>query len=198
MKLTTTLFLALSVALLSGCAVLNQVASEVSSYGDWPAERKPGSYAFERLPSQQDQAQESDRIEAAAALALQRAGFTPVNAGQAPDVLVQVALRTHAVGVQPWDDPLWWRGGFGYWHHGPWLSPRWSLSMRSNIPRYEREVALLMRERTSGKPLFEARASNQGNTQTSEAVTAAMFAAALKDFPQRGINPRRVVVALPL
>ena len=43
----------LAALVLSGCAGLNNVTSEVSSYGQWPADRKPASYAFERLPSQQ-------------------------------------------------------------------------------------------------------------------------------------------------
>jgi hypothetical protein len=38
---------------LSGCASLNTVVSDVSSYGQWPTQRKPNTYRFERLPSQQ-------------------------------------------------------------------------------------------------------------------------------------------------
>ena len=47
-----TLVLACGVAALPGCAALNTLSCEVATYGDWPAERKPGRYAFERLPSQ--------------------------------------------------------------------------------------------------------------------------------------------------
>ena len=36
---------------LGGCANMNQVVNDVSTYSAWPADRKPGSYAFERLPS---------------------------------------------------------------------------------------------------------------------------------------------------
>ncbi len=199
-RMTRTLAPLLWAALLvvlGGCAALRSVSSDVSSFGEWPAERKPGSYAFERLPSQQAQAAESDALEAAAAAALAKAGFTPAPAGQPPEVLVQVGTRASRADYQPWDDPLWWRGGFGYWRHGPWLSPRWGLYGRADFPRYEREVALLFRDRASGKPLFEARASNEGGTQGSAATVAAMFEAALVDFPRLGINPRRVVVALP-
>ena len=39
--------------LLAGCAAFDSLTVYVSSTGDWPAERKPGSFAFERLPSQQ-------------------------------------------------------------------------------------------------------------------------------------------------
>jgi hypothetical protein len=182
--------------LLGGCAAMNQVTSEVSSFGEWPADRKPGTFAFERLPSQAAAARETDELEAAARPALEKAGFVQAAPGTEPDVLVQVGSRTSRADNQPWDDPLWWRGGFGYWRHGPWIAPRWSLSARYDFTRYEREVALLIRDRRSGKPLFEARASNEGGSAAGSSTTAAMFQAALADFPKLGLNPRRVTVQL--
>lgn len=190
--------LALSLALLGGCASLRNTTSDVSSFGEWPAERKAGSYAFERLPSQAARPAEADALEAAALPALRKAGFTPAAAGAAPDVLVQLAARSQRSDSGAWNDPLWWRGGFGYYRHGPWLSPRWGLSMRSDFERFDREVAVLLRDRASGKPLFEARAVNEGNLDAADATTlGAMFEAALMDFPRLGINPRRVTVAPP-
>ena len=192
------LSLTLSLALLGGCASLRSVTSDVSSFGDWPAERKAGSFAFERLPSQAARPAEADALEAAALPALRQAGFTPVAAGALPDVLVQLAARSQRSDFGVWNDPLWWRGGFGYYRHGPWLSPRWGLSMRSDFERFDREVAMLLRDRASGKPLFEARAVNEGNMDSANATTlGAMFEAALMDFPRLGINPRRVTVAPP-
>ena len=70
------------------------------------------------------------------------------------------------------------------------MHPRWEPQ------RYEREVAILLRDRSSGKPLFEARASSDTSGLTPPAVTSAMFQAALMDFPKLGINPRRVSVTL--
>ena len=190
--------LALSLALLGGCASLRNTTSDVSSFGEWPAERKAGSYAFERLPSQAARPAEADALEAAALPALRKAGFTPAAAGAAPDVLVQLAARSQRSDSGAWNDPRWWRGGFGYYRQGPWLSPRWSLSMRSDFERFDREVAVLLRDRASGKPLFEARAVNEGNLDAADATTlGAMFEAALMDFPRLGINPRRVTVAPP-
>ena len=184
-------------AVLAGCAGMRSVSSEVSSYGEWPEGRAPGSYAFERLPSQQAQAAEAERLEAAAAGALAKAGFKPVDAGKEPDVLVQVGARDSRYVVQPWDDPLWWRGGFGYWRHGPWGSPRWALSMRYDFPRIETQIGLLLRDRASGKPLYETRAASESNVRADSATLGAMFQAALMDFPRLGMNPRRVVVELP-
>ena len=62
--------------ILTGCAAVNSVESEVSTYSQWPTERKPGTYAFERLPSQQANAQRQDQLEALAKRALDGAGFT--------------------------------------------------------------------------------------------------------------------------
>jgi hypothetical protein len=196
-SMTTALALGLAL-LLSGCAAMRSVSSEVSSFGEWPSDRRPGTYAFERLPSQQARAAETEALEAAASGALRKAGFTPVAAGQQPDVLVQVgASDARVIAVHPWDDPLWWRGGFGYWRYSPWVSPRWGLGMRYDVPRYERQVGVLIRDRASGKPLYESRASSEGNLPAEGAVLGAMFEAALMDFPKLGMNPRRVVVELP-
>jgi hypothetical protein len=189
-----TAALLLTTALLAGCAGLRSVSSEVSSFGEWPADRKPGSYAFERLPSQQARPAESDTLEASAAQALAKAGFTPEQPGQTPDVLVQVGAGDARVAVNPWDEPLWWRGGFGFHRYGPWMSPRWGMGMQWDFPRYERQVGLLIRDRASGKPLYESRARSEGNSPAQSSVLTAMFEAALMDFPRLGINPRRVVV----
>jgi len=192
----TTLTLLLAAAALSGCAALNSVTSDVSSFGEWPAARKAGTFAFERLPSQQARAAETDALEAAARPALQKAGFTAVAAGAEPDVLVQVGSRVGR--TEPtWAAPIWWGGSFGYYRHGPWVGPRWGLNFQYDALRYDREVAVLIRDRSSGKPLFEARASNEGNASSASSTTlAAMFEAAMLDFPRLGMNPRRVSVPL--
>jgi hypothetical protein len=203
----TTAILALAaapVAMLAGCAGLNTLTADVASYGEWPAGRKAGSYAFERLPSQQTQPALAEALESAAQGALAKAGFRPAAAGEQPDVLVQLGTRVSRSDPSPWADPIWWRGGFGYWRTGPWLGPwygpygpAWALGPRHDLSRYEREVALLLRDRASAKPLWEARASHEGLTRGDKATVAAMFDAALVDFPKPGINPRQVTVAMP-
>ena len=40
-------------ALLSGCATLRSIDTSVATFGAWPAGTPPGTYAFDRLPSQQ-------------------------------------------------------------------------------------------------------------------------------------------------
>jgi hypothetical protein len=196
---------ALAVVGLTGCAAMSSVSSDVASFGEWPANRAPGSYAFERLPSQESMAAETEALEAAAAPALAKAGFQPAAAGQQPDVLVQVGARIQRTPDRRWDESLWWSGGIGYgygwggrgiWRRGPWLSPGFSVGYRSDFPRYDREVGVLIRDRASGKALYESRATNEGLTAAGVDVQTAMFQAALTDFPRLAMNPRRVVVPL--
>jgi len=185
------------VGLLAACASLNTLNAEVASYGTWPAERKPGTYAFERLPSQQARADAQQRLEDAAHPALESAGFVAAAPGATPDVLVQVGARITRYERSPWDDPLWWRGGFGYWRPRPWVGPYWAspYGYRSD-PRYDREVGLLLRERSSGAPLYETRASSEGYTSGGDELLSAMFKAAMADFPKSGSVPHTVNVKL--
>ncbi len=196
MKLLRLASLVLAAALLGGCAALSSISSDVSSFGEWPGGRTPGTYAFERLPSQQALAAETEALEAAAAPALAKAGFRPAAAGQDPDVLVQVGARAQRSEGSYWDERLWWSAGFGFPRRGYLLSPRWSLAY-SEPTRYDREVAVLIRDRATGKPLYETRATNEGSYRGDPVLQSAMFEAALVDFPKLGLNPRRVTVALP-
>jgi hypothetical protein len=185
---------------LGGCAAMHNLNSEVSTYSQWPAGRQPASYAFERLPSQQAHADEQQLLEDAARRAIEAAGFTPSSDPASADVSVQLSSRVSAGAVYPYIDPFWWqvglnhrRGGFGYGlgFGGPGLGFRWAAPAS-----YAREVALLMRDRASGQALFEARASHSSNSAAFESVLPALFEAALKDFPNGGVNPRRVTVEL--
>lgn len=186
---------ALAATLLAGCAALNTMPAEISTWGDWPADRKPGRYAFDRLPSQAAQPEAAARLEDAARAALEAAGFSAAAPGDKPDVLVQVAARNSRADLDIWADPLWWRGG---WLPGRrvWVEPLWWPELHART-RYEREVALLLRDAESGKPLYEARASNEGANAGGSALQQALFRAALADFPRTGPNPRQVTVTLP-
>lgn len=192
-------WLALSAAL-TGCAALYTLTSEVATYGNWPVDRPPGRYAFERLPSQQADAERQAELETAAARALELAGFTAAPDAAQADVIVQLGARISRSGVAAWDDPLGWRWGLGYWQ-----GPGWHASHRmfhaglhaDRAVRYERQVALLLRDRASGTPLYEAHAQTDGVTVGDSALLAAMFEAALQDFPAaNAANPRAVSVQI--
>src|SRR5581483_8836577 len=102
------------VATLAGCAGLNTVTSDVSSYGQWPSSRAPGSYVFERLPSQQAQADEQARLEDAARPALEHAAFSQVADAANAEYSVQIAARVMRYESIAYDGPFFWHGGFLY------------------------------------------------------------------------------------
>ena len=191
-----------AIAVLGGCAAFTSVTSEVATYGDWPGGRVPGSYVFVRLPSQQALSARQAELEAAAARALGAAGLRPAAVGALSDVVVQLGARISRTEASPWDDPLWWRWGAGYWRNPGW-APHSRTAIYANFPfdvapRYERSVAVLLRDRASGVPLYEAHAQTDGNTMGDTALLGAMFQAAMKDFPAVALpNPRRVTVQLP-
>ena len=189
-----TLTLLATTALLAGCAAMNSLTSDVASYSAWPADRKPGSYAFERLPSQQLRADRARLIEDSARRALDGAGFTPAAEGQASEYVVQLGARVSATEAY-YDDPFWWRGGL-YAHRfaRPW--PYYGFGLGMPTVTYEREVALLIRDRKSGQPLYETRASNDGGSPSIQSLLPAMYEAAMKDFPAGSVTPRQVTTEI--
>lgn len=191
---------------LGGCASLNRLDNEVSTFSQWPAQLKPASYAFERLPSQKSRPERQQLLEDAARPAVEAAGFTPAADEGSADFSIQLGVRVIGEQRSAFDDPFWWRGGPGYpfgygrWGHGYrygyGFGLGWGPRYDSYTYNYEREVGLLIRDRKTGLPVFEARANNDALSPSVDAVLPAMFAAALKDFPNGGVNPRRVTIEL--
>jgi hypothetical protein len=112
-----------------GCAAPTSLTSQVVSHGQWGAQRPPGTFVYERLPSQQADADLQARqatLEQAALPALVKAGFVPV--ADAPQAVygVQLSAQTR-VERQPWSrydpywDPLW--GPFWGPYPGPYPGP---------------------------------------------------------------------------
>lgn len=193
----TSVLAALALAIsIGGCATLNQLSSDVSTYSHWPSERRAGSYAFERLPSQQVDPAGQQVLENAARPAIAAAGFTPVDDVKRADFLVELGSRVSGdERASRFDDPFWWhgsmhfwRGGRGYWvgGPGPGFGPGW------RTPLYVREVAVLIRDRKTGEALYEAHVSNSGTTPALDSLLPALFDAALKEFPLGDPKPHRV------
>jgi Domain of unknown function (DUF4136) len=196
--MTRTLTTVLAGAALTGCAALNNLNSDVSTYSQWPSDRKPASYAFERLPSQQARPEQQQRLEDSARRAVEGAGFTPAADDKNADVSIQLGARVAAYDRSPYDDPFWWRGGLyhaRHWRGGYW-GPGFGLHYSSPSYTYEREVALLIRDRKTGQALYEARATSDGGSSSIDSLLPAMYEAALKDFPHGGVNPRRVTTEI--
>lgn len=202
-----------AVTALAGCASLNDVYTDVSTFSRWPAGRAPATYAFERLPSQQAQPQQAQMLEDAARLAIEGAGFVPASEGSVADVTMQLGARITETDRSPFDDPFWY-GGYGgrpfgyagyaraYWRRGYWGPGAWGTlgpyawgPYYTDFPNYQREVALLIRDKRSGEPLYETRATSEGLSAGIERVLPAMFTASLKDFPVgNATNPQRVTI----
>ena len=192
--------------MLGACTAFNNLSNEVSTYGAWPAERQPASFVFERLPSQQAHPERRQQLEDAARGALEAAGFRAVADANDAQYLMQLGARV--VSTDPWvyNDPLFWRAGLRYGHGrfgrgglwGPGWGPGWGWGWGGpyDTPTFEREVALLIRDRKTGALLYEARANNSGPSAAIDYLLPAMFEAALKDFPNIGPNPRQVTTLI--
>lgn len=195
---------AAAVLSLTACASLNSVSADAQSFGSWPAARQAGTFAFERLPSQQRDAAGQATLEDAARDALLKAGFTEASDPKAADVLVSLGARITRTATAPWDDPLWWRwnGSYWGWRYGPAWRPyysRWGYAYPMDPMmerRYDREVAMLLRDRKSNEPLYEARASSDGFTEGGKELFGALFEASMADFPATRPEPHRVSVQL--
>ena len=197
-------------ALLAGCAGLRSVDTSVATFGDWPAGLTPGTYAFDRLPSQEKNPQRQQSLENAAAQALASAGFHPAADGAKPAVMVQIGARTERFEQAPWDDPFWWGGprrfGYGGWvgpgPWGPWGPYGYRRGIWAPFPSqpdvYLHEVALLIRDANTGKALYETRASSDGYSSGGDRLLAAMFDASMKDFPRTDDKAHNVRVELPM
>ena len=204
----------LALVLLGGCATVRSLSSDVSSFSHWPTERRPTTYAFERLPSQEAQADQQQRLEAAARPAIEAAGFSPGPDPAQADVLVTLGARIMPTARLPYADPFWWgpayHGPYPYgatarafwgpgWYYG-W-GPSWYYGWGPGWYHgydyaYQREVGVLIRDRQSGQPLYEARASSEGYVPMAETALPAMFRAAMKDFPTGSPDPHPVTIEL--
>ena len=186
--------LLIGVFLLSGCAGVRLVDTQVNSFA--PQVIAAGaSYQFERLPSQLADPVNQTKLEKLAEQALAKVGLKRQN--NAP-LSVQVSavqrqensLSQSGVGIG-WG--LGWVMGHGELSVGnsgamfPWMAVQTT---------YWRQVSLIMRN-ASGAVVFESHASHDGIWPDSEVVLAAMLDAALQGFPTPPAGVRRVNIEIP-
>lgn len=181
---------------LTGCANMGKVGADVSSYGQWPAERSTHQkYVFERLPSQQAQADFQSRVEAAAAPMLARKGFVKVASADQADVLIQVASQSRL-----YEDPYRFRNDgrfFGTFGFGGLWGGRGGgigLGMSMEPAQTQMQVDVLIRDRRTNQTLYETHAVHERYGSASESTMPYLFEAALLDFPAPAISPRRVLI----
>lgn len=184
---------------LAGCGTLSSISVDVASFGAWPAGRAPGTFAIDRLPSQQQGSATQLLAEDAARTALAQAGFTRAAEPAQADVLVQIGVRRARV-LDPWAE-YGWLGTRTAWR----MSPAWAWPQRSPfwgpgpfIPADttldQTEVALLLLDRPTRKVLYESHVRYETRAGTSESLWPTLFAAGLQGFPTLATGERRVVV----
>ena len=186
--------------LLTACSGMRIVDTDVSNFPGPAAQTIPqaATYRFERLPSQQAQAQQSAALEALAQTALERAGLRRDDANA--QYSVQLGLRMFRDPQAPWDDPRYVRGiavpAFVNTQYGM-LMRHPSLSLQFDFPYYRREITIVVRRLTDAQVVFETRAQHDGRWSDDAAVLPAIFQAALQGFPNTVAGTRRVVVEIP-
>lgn len=189
-----TAILALS-ALLTGCASVSTLESDVLSFASAPVSTQAGPFTFERLPSQHQDLNQTLAFEQMAQAALEKRGFTRNEAS--PQFSVQVSAATSdAVLVYP--DPFFGRfsaapfGRSRRWHGRVFYGPLWPDST-VHVSR----VRLEIRDLRAGTVVYESTATNERSWFDGEKMFPAMFEAALADFPAPPNGVRKVIVKLP-
>lgn len=176
---------------LAGCATNRLIDSSVRSFttatADLPLE-PPFSFRFERLPSQQADAQAQDRLEEVALPVLAQKGLVPD--ALAPRFTLELRM---AVDVINQSGPFHAYWGFGTIGSGLWSQPG---SMGLEPTRYRYSVHLLLRDAANKTVVFESTAAHEGPWSDRAAVLPAVLLAAVQDFPQGSDKARRVLIDL--
>lgn len=176
---------------LAGCATNRTIDSSVRSFNtataDLPLEG-PFSFRFERLPSQQADAQTQERLEEMALPVLAQKGLVPDTL--APRFTLELRMAVDAINQS---GPFHAHWGFGTIGSGLWSQPG---SMGLEPTRYRYSVHLLLRDAANKTVVFESTATHEGPWSDRAAVLPAVLLAALQGFPQSSDKARRVLIDL--
>ena len=193
---------AAAISLLTGCASVRVIDSEVVSVAAAPPgmSLQGAQYRFERLPSQVNNP-DAGLAEQQAQVALAAVGLVRDDAGAQLSVLVSFSGTQYL--VDPWGRPLppgWMSHGNVFM--GSNLRPRVGLGVGMDmhfppITHYYREVGLIMRDLKTGQVVYETRASHQGPWRDNAILFATLFQAALSHFPSPPAGLRRVNIEVP-
>ena len=176
---------------LAGCGTPRLIDSSVRSFNTANAElplEGPFSFRFERLPSQQADAQSQDRLEEIALPVLAQKGLVP----DALAARFTLELRMAADAITQ-ADPFHAHWGFGSMGSGLWAQP---MPMGLQATRYRYTVHLLLRDVANKTVVFESTATHEGPWSDRAAVLPAVLLAAVQDFPHGSDKPRRVLIDL--
>jgi hypothetical protein len=195
---------ALGLSLLTGCASIRLIDSDVVSVAAVPPGMRlqGATYRFERLPSQVHNP-EAGLAEQQAQAAMSAVGLVRDDALATLSVLVGISGTQYP--ADPWGQPI-----------GPGWTPYGSIAIGSGLggvfgshvglgmgmrfpppTHYRREVSLILRDLKSGQVVYETRASHAGPWRDSAPIFATLFQAALSNFPNPPAGARRVNIELP-
>lgn len=191
-----------TVALLTGCASVREVQSDVQSYSSLPALPAPPTYRLELLPSQQAQAPQFAAIESLAQQSLAKVGL------QRDDSQGSLVVQIGAQARYTRDNspyyyggpygPRWnWGVGFGRgagWgmgFGGPWMFDAPPLL-------HYRAVSVVMREQRTQRIVYETSAVHEDVWTNDPAIFGVLFDAALSGFPNPPQGARQVRTPLPV
>lgn len=191
---------AMAMTLLSGCASMRLVDSDVTSVVAVP----PGmsllgaKYRFERLPSQVHNP-EAGLAEQQAQAAMTAVGLVRDDATASLSVMVGFSGTQYP--ADAWGRPIapGWTP-YGNLTIGAGWGSHIGLGVGMRFPpptHYRREVSLIMRDLQSGQVVYETRASHSGPWSDSAPIFGTLFQAAMANFPNPPPGLRRVNIELP-
>lgn len=196
--MTTTLrrslyaLLLLAAALLQGCGLPRMIDSDVQSFVGADGAVTGVGYRFERLPSQQANANQQDTLERMAERPLSEVGLHRDDT--APRYSVQVSLSVQAIAPPPQhrsrSERLFWRPD------GPMLYPPLS-PLLLEPPWFNHSVHVVLRTVDNARAVFESSASFDGPWSDSANIVPVMLRAALRDYPAPPTGLRKIVIELP-
>lgn len=184
--------LLVSTTLLGGCGLPRMIDSEVQSFVGSEGALTGVGFRFERLPSQQAQPAQQDTLEHMAEQALTEAGL------QRDDVHPHYSAQV-AFSVQTIAPPVQRRSRA----ERPVLRPDGvvlytpSLMLTLEPPWYQHSVHLVLRRVDNARVAFESSAVFDGPWSDSANIVPVLLQAALRDYPQPPVGPRKVVIELP-
>jgi hypothetical protein len=220
-RLVSTLVVVASALVLSACSGMRLVDSQVSAASTLSdtSVLKGARYRFEQTPLQTPQqtqpptllpapqAAQATPLRQSAALydlaeqALGEAGLVRDDANAAYTFIIGVRVTPYLVDStgRPYNG-LYPYGGFStVWGLGGWRSSGYGWGIGGRFPpatHYRHELSLLMRDVRSGALVYETQAMHDGPWNDTHNILAAMFKAALKDFPEQGRGTRRVDIEI--
>jgi hypothetical protein len=181
--------------LLTACGMPRMIDSQVQSFvgpSTAAGATAPASYRFERLPSQQSQAQ--DQVEAMAQTALQEVGLHLATAPDAaPRYSVQVQAQVVPIQVAP-RRPVRTVAPFVNADGAPVYSP---LLFLSEPPWYLHTAHFVLRDLASGQIAFETTGRFEGPWSDSLTLWPVVMRAALQGYPNPPPGVRTVTIELP-